>query len=87
MSRIMLVQQVFAVVVAVGRANHRMDVLARGLCAPATAQVGGALVVELDQHDGAVDAIVKDAVGIDAADPSEVSRLKMAFYFVIFILA
>ena len=48
----MLAQQVFAVIIAVGRANHRVDVLTRGLVCAGAAQVGGTLVVELDEHTG-----------------------------------
>ena len=38
-----------------------------GWFAPGIAQVGGALMVELDEHDGAVDAMVKDAGRFDGA--------------------
>jgi len=73
--QIMLPQQILAVVVAVGRADDGVDVLAGGLVGVGggAAQVGRALVVELDEQDRAVDAIVKDAVVIRATDPGEVS--------------
>ena len=62
--------------------GHRMDVLARGLVCPGAAQVGGALVVEFDEDDGAVDAVVKDAFCFDTADPGKVSRVQIALHFI-----
>ena len=72
---IMLAQQVLAVVVALRSANDGVDVLMRGLVCPGAAQAGGVLVVERDEHNGAVDAIIKDAGGVGAADPGEVSSV------------
>ena len=43
------------------------------------AHAGGALVVELDQQHGAVYTVVENAVGLVAANPSEVRLVKMAF--------
>src|SRR5438445_7475346 len=65
---VVLAQQILAVVVAVRRADHRVDVLTRGRI---VVERHPALVIELDQDDRAVDAIVEDAVLLDAADPGE----------------
>ena len=66
---IVLAQQVLAIVVAVRRAHDGVDVIARGLV------VGiddPRLVVELDEHDRAVDAVVERPVIVVRADPGKV---------------
>src|SRR5712691_3163196 len=65
---VVLAQQILAVVVAVRRADHRVDVIARGRI---VVERHAALVIELDQDHRTVNAIVEDAVLLDAADPGE----------------
>ena len=70
----MLAQEVLAVVVAVGRANNDVYVLARWLLrvhGEAT-QVCRPLMIELDKHYGAMDPIVEDALRIGSADPRKI---------------
>src|SRR5215208_6078514 len=64
---VVLPQEVLAVVVAVGGAGDCVDVLA-GRGAAAVAEGDRLLVVELDQDDRAVDAVVEDAAGVGLAD-------------------
>ena len=65
---VVLPQQVLAVVVAVGRAHHRVDVDARRRV---VVEDDPALVIELDQHHRTVDAVIKDAVVGGLAVPQE----------------
>src|SRR5947207_6803975 len=65
---VVLAQQVLAVVVAVRRADHGVDVIARGRV---VVERHAALMIELDQDHRTVDAIVEDAILLDAADPGE----------------
>ena len=60
---VMLAQQVFAIVVAIRRADDAMNVLAgRSVrILGESREVGGALMIELDENDGAMDAVVVDA--------------------------
>src|SRR5678815_2154270 len=60
--RVVLPQQVLAVVVAVGRADDRVDVIARRLV---VGERDAALVIELDQDDRAVNCLLYTS---DAAD-------------------
>ena len=63
---IMLAQEILAVVVAVGRANNDVYVLARWLFrvhGEAT-QVCRQLMIELDKNYGAMDPVVEDAIRI-----------------------
>lgn len=62
--QVVLPQQVFAVVVAVGRANDDVYMLARGLLRVRgeTGQIGWPLMIELDQDHRAVNAVVENAV-------------------------
>src|SRR5262245_16991453 len=66
--RVVLPEQILAVVVAVGGADDRVDVIARRLV---VVERNTALVIELDQDDRAVDAVVEHAVVRDTADPGE----------------
>lgn len=52
------------------------DVLSRGLIAD-TAHGEWTLVVELDEHGGAVDAILKDAGCVGAHDPCKVGSVEI----------
>src|SRR5260370_26777092 len=66
---IMLAQQVLAVVVAVRRADYRVDMIARGLVVRID---DPRLVVEFDEHDWTVDTIVEGAVIVVRANPGKV---------------
>ena len=68
---VVLSQQILAVVVPVGRACHRVDVLP-GRPARQVAQEDRALVVELDEDDRAVDTVVEGALRAEFADPGEI---------------
>src|SRR5271165_4331540 len=67
--RIMLVQQVPAVVVAVRGAHYRVDMVARGLVVRVD---DPRLVVEFDEHDWTVDAVVEGAMIVVRPDPGKV---------------
>ena len=75
MLRIVLAQQVLAIVVAVGRAHHRVDVVAGGSI---VVEDDARLVVELDEDHRAEDAIVEGAGVIERADPSEMRLAQVA---------
>ena len=67
--RIMLAQQVLAVVVAVRSAHDRVDMIARGF----VVRIDDSwLVVEFDEHDWTVDAVVEGAVVVVRANPGKV---------------
>ena len=74
----MLPQQILAIVIAVGGADDSVDVLARGSLG--AGQGDGALVVEFNQHHGALDAVIKNAVLFRAAHPAEVRGIEMLFH-------
>ena len=62
---VMLAQQILAVVIAVGCAHHRVDVvLGRGV----VAQPDPAVVIELDHQQRAVDAVIERIVIAVTAD-------------------
>ena len=67
-------KKVFAVVVAIRRANYRMNVVARRLV---DVQRDSALMVELDEDDRAVNPIVENALLVRAAHPREVGLRKV----------
>jgi hypothetical protein len=73
----MLAQEILAVVVAVGGTHHRVDVVARG---PLIAKRDAALVVELDENDRAMDAIIEHTVAINAAHPGEKGIRQVLLY-------
>ena len=73
---VVLAEQVLPIIVAVRRANDRVNVVARRLLVP---QRDAALVVELYKDHGAVDAIIKDALVVKAAHPRKVSISQMLF--------
>src|SRR6266496_3298208 len=76
---VVLAQQILAVVVAVGRAHDDVDMILVGL--GVFAERNAALVVELDDNHGALDAVVKYAVVFHAAHPAEVSVFQMSLDF------
>src|SRR6267142_2218063 len=71
---VMLAQEILAVIVAIWRAHHGVDVIARRLL---IAQRNAALMVEFDEDDRAVDPIIEYAVFVDAAHPGEVGISQM----------
>src|SRR5438132_14351891 len=83
---VMLPQEVFAVIISIGGADHAMNVLARRLfwIGGKPSEVGGLLVIELDQDHRAVDAIVIDAARVRSADPGEPGLIEVAPDFVHF---
>ena len=66
--RVVLAQQVDAVIVAVGRAHDRMDVKTRGF---GIGQEDPRMVVEFDEDDRALDPVVEGARLSGAADPAK----------------
>ena len=66
---VVLAEEVGAVVIAVGGADHGVDVVTGGRVG--AAEGDRALMVEFDEDDRAVDAVVKDAVWFGGADPAE----------------
>src|SRR5215831_20127602 len=67
--RVMLAQQVLAVVVAVRGAHDRVDMIARWF----VVRIDDSwLVVEFDEHDWTVDAVVEGAVVVVRANPGKV---------------
>ena len=69
----MLTQQIFAVVVAVGREHHRVDVVLGRLV---VVESDAAIVVELDEDHVAVDPVIEDVVICAPADPCDVCILR-----------
>lgn len=56
----MLPKQVLAIIIAIGRADHYLNMLPRGLPRfGETRQIGGPLVIELDQKHRAVNPIIE----------------------------
>lgn len=70
----MLTQQVDAIIIAIRGAHHRVNVLARGFI---VVQRNAALVIELNENDGAVHTIVKWTVLIHATHPGKVRLFQM----------
>ena len=64
MREVVLPQQVFPVVVSIRRSNDTVNVLLRRLVGIGyvLSQVRGALMIEFDQNDRALHAVVKDTV-------------------------
>ena len=76
---IVLTQKIFAVVVAIGRAHHYVDVIFVGLLV--LAKRNAPLVVELNDNDRALDSIIKNTVVAHAAHPAKVSIPQILLYF------
>ena len=70
----MLTQQIFAVVVAVGLAHHRVDVVLGRLV---VVESDAAIVVELDEDHVAVDPVIEDVVICGPADLCDVRILEV----------
>src|SRR5215471_14177741 len=76
---IVLTQKIFAVVVAVRRAHHYMDVIFIRLIV--LAKRNAPLVVELNDDDRALDSIIKNTVVVHAAHPAKVSIAQVLLDF------
>ena len=75
--RQVLLQQIFPVVVSIRSPHGGVNViLGRGAT---SAESNGALVVEFDQDDGTVDAIVEDGLLVHFADPGETCPVEVLF--------
>lgn len=70
MSLVVLPEQVFAVIVAIGRAHYRVNVLTSRQ--PGTTHEHGPLVVKLNENHLALDAVVKYTFRTRFADPGKV---------------
>ena len=68
---VVLAQEIFAVVVAIGRPNHDMDVVPVGLLVLRERLTS--LVVELDDDNRTLDTVVKHTVFFDAAHPGKMT--------------
>lgn len=77
-----LTEKILAVVVAIRRANGGVDVLAGG--GAAATECDGALMIELNHHDGAVNAVVEDGVGLHVSDPGESGPVELRLHFLHF---
>lgn len=64
--QVMLPQQILPVVIAVGSADHAVDVFARGSATStgSVAQIRRSLVIEFNENDWTVDAVVEDALRV-----------------------
>ena len=70
---IMLAQQILAVIVPIGRADNDVNVIFVRLSV--FAKGDAALMIELDDNDGALDTVIKSAVVRCPAHPAKVSLL------------
>ena len=84
MLRIVLAQQVLAIVIAIRRAHNRVDMVAGGFIVVVD---DARLVVELDEDHRIEDAIVKGASVIEQADPSEMRLTQVALRLLVGDLA
>ncbi|SVD13713.1 uncharacterized protein METZ01_LOCUS366567, partial [marine metagenome] len=64
-----LTKKVFAVVIAIGCADDGVNMVTRGDSRPVDRD--RLLVIELDQDDGTLDAVIKDAVILGLPDPGK----------------
>ena len=74
----MLAQEVFAVIVAIGGANDKVDVVFVGLLI--LGKGDAPLMVKLDDQHGAMDAVVKYAVLFHASHPCEMGHVEMPLH-------
>ena len=79
---VMLPQQILAVVIAVGSTNDDVHVLADGAAVGVVlAHANRTLVIEFDENDGAVDAVVEDGIVAGIANPGEMGAVEVGFDF------
>ena len=76
---VMLAQQILAIVVAVGGAYDYVDVILVRLYV--LAESNAPLVIELDDDDRALDAVIEDAVVFHASHPAKISVPEMPLHF------
>ena len=76
---VMLAQQVFSVVVAVGGTNNDMDVIFVRLFV--LAERNASLVVEFNDDDRTLDAIIKNTVVFYTAHPAKMSISQVPLHF------
>ena len=75
---VVLAQEILAIVVAIRCPHDRVDMVARGVL---VAERDAALMVELDEDDRTVDAVIEHAVVIDAPHPGKGGRGQMLLDF------
>src|SRR5262245_50615095 len=80
MARIVLAQQVLAVIVAIGRTHHRMDVVAGGTIIVID---DAGLMIELDEYHRIEDAVVEGADVVEGSDPGKARRTEVPLCLVI----
>lgn len=68
-----LTQEVFAVVIAIGGPDNGVDVLTVGLAAgDEMSHSHGALMIEFDEEDRAVDPVIENSLIVRGANPGKV---------------
>jgi hypothetical protein len=75
---VVLAQEIFAVVVAIRRAHHDVNVVPVGLLVLRERLTP--LVVKLDDDNRALDTVVKHAVFFDSTHPGKMSLLEMPLH-------
>lgn len=74
-----LFQEILAIVIAVWGADGRVNVLAGGGATPTKGY--GALMIELNENNRAVDAVVEDRFFIHLTNPGEAGAVQMLLDF------
>ena len=82
---VMLPQQILPIIIPVGSPNNGVDVFPGGLLG--TKRRHATLVVELDQYDGTVNAVVIDAVLGCSTNPREMRAIEVSPYLAHFQLS
>ena len=83
MPLVVLSQQVLAVVVAIRRADDGVDVLdVRNARGHQVAKRDRLLMIELDEDDRAVDAVIEHAAGLGVADPGQPRAVQKSSHLV-----
>jgi hypothetical protein len=84
MRQVVLPQQILSVIVAVGCSHYAVDVLLGWLLGVVgkLREICGTLVIEFDEDDRALDAVVKGAIRLRAADPGEPGVIEMKIHFI-----
>ena len=80
---VMLPEQILAVVVSIGGADDDVHVSVNGSSVRIVlAHADGTLVIEFDENDGAMDAVVENGIVAGIANPGEASAVEVGFDFV-----
>src|SRR5215207_6902981 len=83
MPLIVLSEKILAVVVAIRSPDHGVDVLdVRNAWSHQVAKGNRLLMIELDENDRAVDAVIEDAAGLRVADPGHPRAVQESPHFV-----